>query len=333
MTGNILQKIYQGKTINQSESYNLFTAIIKGELSHCQLAGVLVAMKIRNEEPEEIAGAAVAMMENALPFPRPDYDFADIVGTGGDGSNSINISTASALVAACCGLKIAKHGGGSVSGKSGASDILNAFGFRLDLPASEARDRLDNSNFCFLHAPHYHTGFRHAISVRQQLKTRTLFNILGPLINPARPPLAVIGVYSPELLIPVAQSLTMLHYQRAMVVHGNGMDEVVLHGPTHIAELHAGKITFYQLSPEDFGLHYYNKHTLTGGTPEMNHMLLTQMFQGNGHPAHEETVAANVALLLKLSGHEDLQQNARMALETIRSGEVYERVMALASRG
>lgn len=330
---SILEKVYQGQFLSQTESHQLFSSIITGQLEPTQLAAALIAMKVRGERPEEIAGAATALLEDARPFPRPAYAFADIVGTGGDGSNSINISTASAFVAASCGLKVAKHGNRSVSSKSGSSDLLAAFGISLDLPAEQARQALDDLNVCFLFAPQYHSGFRHAMPVRQQLKTRTLFNVLGPLINPARPPLAVIGVYSPELVQPIAQTLKMLGYQRAAVVHGGGMDEVALHAATHIAELRDGEITSYQLTPQDFGLNAYPKEALAGGTPEENRDILTRLLQGKGDRAHEEAVAANVALLLKIFGHEDLRSNAQQALETIHSGQAYQRVVALAARG
>lgn len=329
----ILEKLYQANTLTQTESQQLFSAIITGQLEPTQLAAALIAMKVRGERPEEIAGAATALLDDAKPFPRPDYPFADIVGTGGDGSNSINISTASAFVAATCGVKVAKHGNRSVSSKSGSSDLLAAFGISLDLPAVEARQALDELNVCFLFAPQYHTGFRHAMPVRQQLKTRTLFNVLGPLINPARPPLAVIGVYSPELVLPIAQTLKVLGYQRAAVVHGGGMDEVALHSPTHVAELREGEITQYQLTPEDFGLSFHPQDALAGGTPEENRDILTRLLQGKGERAHEEAVAVNVALLLKIFGQEDLRANAQQAIDAIRSGQAYERVVALAARG
>ncbi len=329
---NLLEKLYQAQTLTQDESHQLFSAIINGQLEPTQLAGALVAMKVRGERPEEIAGAASALLADAKPFPRPDYAFADIVGTGGDGSNSINISTASAFVAAACGLKVAKHGNRSVSSKSGSSDLLAAFGISLDLPAEQARQALDDLNVCFLFAPQYHSGFRHAMPVRQQLKTRTLFNVLGPLINPARPPLAVIGVYSPELVLPIAQTLRVLGYHRAAVVHGGGMDEVAVHSATLVAELREGEITSYQLSPEDFGCSMHSQDALAGGTPEENRDILTRLLQGNGDLAHEEAVAVNVAMLLKVFGHEDLRENAQRALAVIRSGQPYERVTALAAR-
>ncbi len=330
---HILEKLYQAQILTQSESHQLFSAIITGQLEPTQLSAALVAMKVRGEHPQEIAGAATALLEDAKPFPRPDYAFADIVGTGGDGSNSINISTASAFVAATCGVKVAKHGNRSVSSKSGSSDLLAAFGIRLDLSPELARKALDELNVCFLFAPQYHTGFRHAMPVRQQLKTRTLFNVLGPLINPARPPLAVIGVYSPELVLPIAETLRVLGYQRAAVVHGGGMDEVAVHSPTHVAELRDGEITCYQLTPEDFGLSFHVKEALTGGTPEENRDILARLLKGHGERAHEDAVAINVAMLLKVFGHEDLRENAQQAIKAIRSGQAYERVIALAARG
>ena len=329
----ILEKLFQAEILTQAESHQLFSAIITGQLEPTQLAGALIAMKVRGEQPQEIAGAATALLEDAKPFPRPDYAFADIVGTGGDGSNSINISTASAFVASACGLKVAKHGNRSVSSKSGSSDLLAAFGISLDLPAEKARQALDDLNVCFLFAPQYHSGFRHAMPVRKELKTRTIFNVLGPLINPAHPPLALIGVYSPELVLPIAETLRVLGYQRAAVVHSGGMDEVSLHAPTLVAELRNGEILSYQLDAADFGLTPYHQEALAGGTPEENRDILTRLLQGKGEVAHEAAVAANVAMLMRLHGEEDLKANAQKVLDVLRSGAAYDRVTALAARG
>ncbi|TCV99910.1 anthranilate phosphoribosyltransferase [Biostraticola tofi] len=330
---DVLEALYQGQHLTREQSQQLFSAIIQGQLEPVQLAAALISMKVRGEQPQEIAGAASALLADAQPFPRPDYRFADIVGTGGDGSNSINISTASAFVAAACGAPVAKHGNRSVSSRSGSSDLLAAFGIRLDMPAEQSRQALDELGVCFLFAPHYHTGFRHAMPVRQQLKTRTLFNVLGPLINPARPPLALIGVYSPELVLPIAKTLQVLGYERAAVVHGGGMDEVALHAPTHVAELHHDRIESYTLTPSDFGLDPLAANALQGGSPEENRDILARLLQGKGEHAHESAVAANVALLLRLFGQENLRDNTQQALEVIRSGSAYDRVTALAARG
>ena len=176
------------KPWSQQESHQLFSAVVRGEVKPEQLAAALVSMKVRGEQPQEIAGAATALLENAAPFPRPDYLFADIVGTGGDGSNSINISTASAFVAAACGLKVAKHGNRSVSSKSGSSDLLAAFGINLDMNADKSRAALDELGVCFLFAPKYQTGFRHAMPVRQQAEDPHLFTNAGAADQPGGPP-------------------------------------------------------------------------------------------------------------------------------------------------
>ncbi|EKT56219.1 anthranilate phosphoribosyltransferase [Providencia sneebia] len=328
----IFDKLFRAQVLTQQESQQLFNTIIRGELSEAQLAGVLISMKMRGEQPEEIAGAALACLENAQPFPRPDYQFSDIVGTGGDGANSINISTASAFIAAQCGIKVAKHGNRSVSSRSGSSDLLAAFGISLDLSAQSARDALDELGVCFLFAPQYHSGFRHAAPVRSQLKTRTLFNVLGPLINPARPPIALIGVYQESLVKPIAQTLQKLGFTRAAVVHSGGMDEVSLHATTQVAELNQGELSFYQLNASDFGLSPYQLSDLEGGTPDENRIILTHLLQGNGKPAHEAAVAANVAMLMRINGHENLKENSEYALSVIRSGNAFDRVIALASR-
>ncbi|ETS30639.1 anthranilate phosphoribosyltransferase [Photorhabdus temperata] len=329
---SIFDKLFSAQILTQQESQQLFSAIIQGELSEPQLAAVLISMKLRGEQPQEIAGAAQALLANALPFPRPDYTFCDIVGTGGDGTDSINISTASAFVAAACHIKVAKHGNRGVSSRSGSSDLLAALGIALDISAECARNALDEIGICFLFAPQYHIGFRHAIPVRQQLKTRTLFNVLGPLVNPARPPLALIGVYSPELVGPIASTLQILGYQRAAVVHSGGMDEVALHAPTIVAELNDGEIAHYQLNAEDFGLQNHPISALKGGAPEENREMLSLLLQGRGKKAHADAVAANVALLMKIHGQENLRHNTQQALETIHSGLAYERVTALAAR-
>ncbi|WP_338882376.1 anthranilate phosphoribosyltransferase [Xenorhabdus sp. TH1] len=328
----IFDKLFSAQALTQQESQQLFTAIIHGELNDTQLAAVLISLKLRGEQPQEIAGAAQAFLANAAPFPRPDYTFCDIVGTGGDGSNSINISTASAFIAAACGLKVAKHGNRSISSRSGSSDLLAAFGIALDAQAEESRKALDEIGVCFLFAPQYHSGFRHAVQVRQQLKTRTLFNVLGPLINPARPPVSLIGVYHPELVEPIAHTLHALGYQRAAVVHSGGMDEVALHAPTYVAELNHGEIRQYQLTATDFGLPSHPISSLQGGSPEENRNMLAMLLQGHGNQAHAHAVAANVALLMKIHGQEDLRENTQLALDTIYSGQAYEKVTALAAR-
>lgn len=328
----ILNKLYLGQVLSQEESKILFNLIIQGKIEPTVLATAIISMKVRGEKPDEIAGAAQALLENADPFEVPDYDFTDIVGTGGDGTNSINISTASAFVTAALGYKVAKHGNRGVSSKSGSSDVLSALGIKLNMSAEASRKALDELGVCFLFAQQYHSGFRHAAPVRQQLKTRTIFNVLGPLINPSRPKRILLGVYHPDLIRPIAETLKMLNYTHAYVVHGSGMDEVAIHGETQVAEVKNGEIRYFTLTPEDFGLQQYTLKDIEGGTPEMNRDLLLAILQGHGKPAHEAAIAANVAMLISLFGEPDLKQNAKRAIELMRSGKAYELLQKLAAR-
>ena len=328
----ILNKLYLGQTMTQEESKILFNLIIQGKIEPTVLATAIISMKVRGEKPDEIAGAAQALLENADSFDIPDYDFTDIVGTGGDGTNSINISTASAFVAAALGYKVAKHGNRGVSSKSGSSDVLSALGIKLNMPAEASRKALDELGVCFLFAQQYHSGFRHAAPVRQQLKTRTIFNVLGPLINPSRPKRILLGVYHPDLIQPIAETLKMLNYTHAYVVHGAGMDEVAIHGSTQVGEVKNGEIRYFTLTPEDFGLPTYTVKDIEGGTPEMNRDMLIAILQGHGKPAHEAAIAVNVAMLMSLFGQADLKQNAKRAIDMMHSGKSYELLQKLAAR-
>ncbi|RXJ74878.1 anthranilate phosphoribosyltransferase [Veronia nyctiphanis] len=328
----IINKLYQQESLTKSESHQLFDTIIKGELDPILLAAALTALKVKGETPEEIAGAASALTENANPFPSPDYDFADIVGTGGDGANTINISTTAAFVAAACGVKVAKHGNRGVSSKSGSSDLLAAFGIDLAMAPETARQALDDLGVCFLFAPEYHSGVRHAMPVRQTMKTRTIFNVLGPLINPAKPTLELMGVYDKSLVAPIAETIRSLGLKRAAVVHGSGLDEVAIHGETTVAEIINGDITHYTLTPEDFGVNTHPLSSIEGGTPEENREIISQILQGKGTEAQQSAVAVNVALLLRLFGNEDLKANTQKALDVMNSGKPYELMQQLAAR-
>lgn len=328
----IINKLYLGQTLTQDESKILFNLIIQGKIEPTVLATAVISMKVRGEKPDEIAGAAQALLENADSFDIPDYEFTDIVGTGGDGTNSINISTASAFVAAALGYKVAKHGNRGVSSKSGSSDVLSALGIKLNMPAEASRKALDELGVCFLFAQQYHSGFRHAAPVRQQLKTRTIFNVLGPLINPSRPKRILLGVYHPDLIKPIAETLKMLGYTHAYVVHGSGMDEVAIHGETQVAEVRNGEIRYFTLTPQDFGLKQYTLKDIEGGTPEMNRDMLIAILQGHGKPAHEAAIAANVAMLMSLFGQSDLKQNAQQAIDMMHSGKAYTLLKQLAAR-
>ena len=325
----LLEQLYNGHSLSTSESTALFNAVIQGELSNEQIAAMLIALKVRGANTEEITGAVAASLQNAKAFPHPNYSFADIVGTGGDGQNTINISTASAIVAASMGAKVAKHGNRSVSSKSGASDVLTALGVNVNVTPEQARQSLDEIGVCFLFAQQYHSGFRHVAPVRAALKTRTIFNILGPLINPARPTYHLLGVYAPELVKTYAETAVALGHQHSFVVHGSGLDEVALHGETQVAEIKNGKIEYFTLTPEDFGLKAQSLESLRGGEPQENAQMLTALLQGKGKAEHANAVAANTALLLKLFGHDDLKQNVQNVLAHLASGKAFETLQKL----
>ena len=325
----LLEQLYSGHSLSTSESTALFNAVIQGELSNEQIAAMLIALKVRGANTEEITGAVAASLQNAKAFPHPNYSFADIVGTGGDGQNTINISTASAIVAASMGAKVAKHGNRSVSSKSGASDVLTALGVNVNVTPEQARQALDEIGVCFLFAQQYHSGFRHVAPVRAALKTRTIFNILGPLINPARPTYHLLGVYASELVKTYAETSVALGHQHSFVVHGSGLDEVALHGETQVAEIKNGKIEYFTLTPEDFGLKTQSLESLRGGEPQENAQMLTALLQGKGKTEHENAVAANTALLLKLFGHDDLKQNVQNVLAHLASGKAFETLQKL----
>ncbi|MCK9139979.1 anthranilate phosphoribosyltransferase [Haemophilus influenzae] len=325
----LLEQLYNGQTLNKAESAVIFNSIMQGELNNEQIAAMLIALKVRGVSIDELSGAVSASLQNAKAFPYPDYPFADIVGTGGDGQNTINISTASAIVAASMGAKVAKHGNRSVSSKSGASDVLTALGVNVKVTPEQARQALDEIGVCFLFAQQYHSGFRHVAPVRAALKTRTIFNILGPLINPARPTYHLLGVYAPELVKTYAETVVALEHQYSFVVHGSGLDEVALHGETQVAEIKNGKIEYFTLTPEDFSLKTQSLESLRGGEPQENAQMLTALLQGKGKAEHANAVAANTALLLKLFGHDDLKQNVQNVLAHLASGKAFETLQNL----
>ncbi|QCI15955.1 anthranilate phosphoribosyltransferase [Buchnera aphidicola] len=320
---NILKKIYDSKYLNQKESYELFKFISSGRITEIELASVLIAMKIRGESENEIIGAIYAFLDDMKSFLKPNYIFSDIVGTGGDAKNTINISTISAFVAASCGFKIIKHCNKGVSSTLGSSDLLRKFDINLYASSKTSLQTLNELNICFLFAPKYHNGFQYSDNVRKILKTKTIFNILGPFLNPARPPLTLIGVYDKKLISPAITILKKLKYKRGIVLHGNNTDEVTLNGITYVSELLNKKIISYELQPKDFGLKMHTEKLSLNNSSEENYNLIYQIIKGNGKKIHEELIAVNTALLLKVFGEENLKENTELALDKIRSGDIY----------
>lgn len=317
-----INNTFNGQDSSKAQSLAFFNQVVQGQIDPLLLSAMLAGLKVKGETPPEIAGAAQAMRDNALAFERPDYLIADSCGTGGDGADTINISTTSAIVAAACGLKMTKHGNRSVSSKSGSSDLLEGLGINLTPSPEQARKCLDKAGICFFFAPQYHAGVKHAMPVRQALKTRTIFNILGPLANPASPDIQLLGVYTADLLLPVAKTLQQLNAKRAMVVHGSGLDEIAIHGQTQVCELIDGEIKQYSLSPADFGVEQAALTDIKGGTPDENKNICLEMLSGKGKPAHLNAVAINVSALLVMANlAADFKQGTQLALDAMSSGK------------
>jgi anthranilate phosphoribosyltransferase len=318
---NSLKKLYEKQSLSFTQAQELFDQIMLGNISDIELSALLIALKLKGESVDEVAGAAQSMRNNAVPFNAKGLNCSDSCGTGGDGANTINISTTAAIVAAACGINMVKHGNRSVSSKSGSADLLKALGINLDMSPKQASDCLVNTGFTFLYAPQYHQGVKHAMTVRNTLKTRTIFNILGPLANPAAPQTQLLGVYDPALCLPMAQTLKTLGTKRAMIVHGSRTDEIALHGDTEVTELNHGEITHYTLSPQDFGLKNYSLSHIAGDTPEYNANASIAILKGEGPDAHCGAIAANVAALLVLNDQaNNLKAATDKALQVIHSG-------------
>ena len=333
---NPLPRLLAGEDLPTEDSEHLFERLVLGRLEPAEIAGMLIALRMKGETAPEMIGAARGLFAAALPFERPDYLFADCCGTGGDSSGLINVSTAVAIVAASCGLPIAKHGNRSVSSRCGSADVLEALGARIEVDPAAARLALDQTGFCFLYAPAYHPGMKHAALVRRQLHVRTLMNLLGPCINPARPPVQLVGVADPKMLRRIAQTLDAVGVDEALIVHGSGLDEVALHGTTRAIKLSNGELTELEISPEDAGLERAPLSGVTGGDIPENAVRLRSLLDGKGSAAEQDIIIINAAALLltagKVSGLRDGAEFAREALLSGRAGRVLDAYVE-ASRG
>ncbi|HVL79469.1 MAG TPA: anthranilate phosphoribosyltransferase [Sphingomicrobium sp.] len=318
---NPLPRLLSGEDLTADDAEHLFERLVLGKLEPAEIAGMLIALRMKGETAEEMIGAARGLFAAALPFDRPGYPFADCCGTGGDGSGSINVSTAVAFVAAACGLPIAKHGNRSVSSRCGSADVLEALGVRLDLDPQQARALLDETGFCFLFAPAYHPGMKHAAPVRRQLQVRTVMNLLGPCINPARPRVQLLGVADARMLRRIAQTLDAMGIEEALVVHGSGLDEVALHAETRAIRLSRGQLSEIMLTPEEAGLERAPLSRVTGGDVAENAERFRALMNGGANRSEQDIVILNAAALLLTAGKADsLSDGAGQAREALLSG-------------
>jgi anthranilate phosphoribosyltransferase len=330
MIQQALARLLDGHDLSRAEAHGVMGSIMNGEATPAQIAGFLIALRAKGETADEIAGCAEAMREHALPVrPRRD-DLVDTAGTGGDGARTINISTAAALVAAAAGAGVAKHGNRAVSSACGSADVLEALGFDLELTAERVAQSIDELGFGFLFAPTHHPAMRHAGPVRSELAARTVFNVLGPLTNPAGARAQVVGVYAPELVRTIAEVLAQLGATRAFVVHGaGGIDELSPSGPNFVCEVVNGDIRTRNIDPLEFGLPRCKPAELRGGSPEQNAAAIRAVLAGEDG-GRRSAILLNAAGAIAAGGHaDDLSEGLELAREAVDSGAAAARLDAL----
>jgi len=315
----LLARLVDGRVLSADEAHAFFAACLRGEPTPAQVAAAVTALRIRGETVEEIAAFATAMREAAKTLDHP-YDAIDTCGTGGDGQHTFNISTAAALVLAGAGLKVAKHGNRAMSSKSGSSDVLSVLGVNLQASPAQQRRSLDEAGIAFLFAPAYHGAMRHVGPVRAEIGFRTVFNLLGPLSNPAGAKRQVMGVYDPRLLEPLAEVLGRLGATRAWTVHGQGLDELTTTGETEVAEWKDGAVRRFTVTPEEAGLPRADLAALRGGDAEENAAALRALLDG-AKGAYRDIVLLNAAAALVVADRAaDLAEGAALAAAVIDDG-------------
>ena len=325
-----LARLLDGHDLSRAEAHEAMDSIMTGEASPALIGGFLVALRLKGETADEIAGCAEAMREHVLSVKPQREDLVDTAGTGGDGGRTFNISTAAALVAAAAGAGVAKHGNRAVSSASGSADVLEALGFRLELPPARIERSIEELGFGFLFAPTHHPAMKHAAPVRKELAARTVFNVLGPLTNPAGARAQVVGVYSPDLVRTIAEVLASLGARRAFVVHGAaGIDELSPAGPNLVCEVVDGGVKEREIDPLELGVPRCAPEELRGGSPDENAEAIREVFAGaNG--GRRDAILLNAAGAIAAGGHaEDLREGLEVAREAVDSGAAGERLEAL----
>ncbi len=323
-------RVLDGHDLSRDEACEAMTAIMRGEVTPAQIAGFLVALRAKGETADEIAGCADAMRAHVLAVkPRRD-DLVDTAGTGGDGARTLNISTAAALVAAAAGAGVAKHGNRAVSSASGSADVLEALGFALEQPPERIARSIDELGFGFLFAPAHHPAMRHAAAVRKELATRTVFNVLGPLTNPAGARAQIVGVYSAELVRTIAEVLVQLGARRAFVVHGaGGIDELSPCGPNHVCEVVDGGVLERTIDPAELGIERCDPDELRGGSPAENAEAIRDVLAG-APGARRDAILLNAAGAIAAAGHaDDLRDGLELARDAVDTGAAAERLERL----
>jgi anthranilate phosphoribosyltransferase len=325
-----LARLLDGHDLSRDEARAVMNEVMEGEATPAQIGGFLVALRLKGETADEIAGCAEAMRAHVLAVRPSRDDLVDTAGTGGDGARTINISTAAALVAAAAGAGVAKHGNRAVSSASGSADVLEALGFRLELPPARIEQSIDELGFGFLFAPTHHPAMRHAAPVRRELAARTVFNVLGPLTNPAGARAQVVGVYAPALVRTIAEVLAQLGARRAFVVHGaGGIDELSPAGPNLVCEVVDGGVHEREIDPLELGVPRCDPDELRGGTPDENAAAIHAVFNGESG-GRRSAVLLNAAGAIAAAGHaRDLREGLGLAKDALDSGAAATRLEEL----
>ena len=325
-----LEKAMAGTDLTQEETTEAFNLIMTGEATPAQIGAFLVAMRIKGESPAELAGGAASMRRHAVPIDAGGLPVVDTCGTGGDGSHTFNISTTAALVTAGAGVPVAKHGNRSITSQCGSADVLTALGVNLEIAPSVVEQCIREAGIGFMFAPKMHPAMKHAMGPRRELGVRTMFNMLGPLTNPAGAKRQVLGVFAPELTELFANVLKLLGSERVFIVHGlDGLDEMTTTGKTRISELADGAVTTYDLDAKDFVADYASSADLAGGDPAANAEMTRKILDGEPGP-RRDIVCLNAAAAITAGGKAaDLQAGWAAAQESIDSGKAKESLETL----
>ena len=326
---SIIAKVATGATLSREEAASAFDRMMSGEATPSQLGGLLMALRVRGETIDEITGAVSAMRAKMLKVNAPP-DAIDVVGTGGDGSGSVNVSTCAALIVAGAGVPVAKHGNRALSSRSGAADVLSALGVRIDISPQQVSRCVTEAGIGFMFAPAHHPAMKNVNPTRVELATRTIFNLLGPLSNPAGVTRQMVGVFSRQWVLPLAQVLKNLGSETVWVVHGSdGLDEITLTGPTFVAALENGAIRSFDVSPEDVGLKRVAGEALKGGDAAANAVALRNVLAGLPSP-YRDVALLNAAAALVVAGRaKDLKEGLTLGTRSIDDGAAAERLKRL----
>ncbi|MDA8064842.1 MAG: anthranilate phosphoribosyltransferase [Thermaerobacter sp.] len=321
MIKEAIAKTVVGLNLTRQEAAAAMNEIMDGQATPAQIAGFLTALRVKGETVEEITGCAEAMRAHAVRVETHRHPLVDTCGTGGDGAGTFNVSTAAALAVAGAGVAVAKHGNRAASSRCGSADVLEALGVRVDLPPERMGQCIDEVGIGFLFAPLLHTSMKHAAGPRKELGIRTIFNLLGPLTNPAGADRQLVGVFAPEYTEPLAQVLRALGSRRVLVVHGaGGLDEISVVGSSQFSELKDGEVSTYQFAPDQVGMRLYRVEDLAGGTPEENAAHVQGVLDGE-RGARRDITLLNAAAALWMSGAvNDLEEGLSFAAESLDSG-------------